>query len=106
MIANERNIAEKIACGNQSDYPDSSAGDVIELKLCERHSGHAGDKRCEGAHDRDKARQDDGLTAMVFIECMRFLQCMLIQPFVIMGKYLVADCAANPVIDGIASYSG
>src|SRR4051812_36968973 len=70
VIANDGNIAEEIAARHQAHYPQQGAGDVVQLEFGERHFRYAGDKWREGAHDRDEARQYDGLAAVVFVKGM------------------------------------
>jgi hypothetical protein len=47
---------------------------ILALKLRIGHPANPGHKRCEGAYDRQKPRQDNRLGAIFLVKLMRSLQ--------------------------------
>ncbi len=68
VLAEELDLAEEVAERGDPDRPQQSTDDVVGDERPIAHVGDAGDDRCERAHDRDEAGEDDRLRAVALEE--------------------------------------
>ena len=101
MIPDNRNIAEEIAAQHQTAYPNDGAGDIVDLELDQMHFGHACDKRRERTNQWNETAHRDRFAAMFFKKQMRMMQCLFIDPPIVLCEHGSADLASDKIIQVI-----
>lgn len=64
---------------NEYTNPQRCPNHVVSNKFTVRHRADSRDEWCKSPDDRDKARDDDGFSAVFKIEGMGFIQIFLFQ---------------------------
>lgn len=81
VFLDERYVAEEVAQGYEAADPQDGAEYAEPEEARVRHLGDAGDERCEGPQDRQKARQGHGFAAVLVVEIVGFLQVVAAEDF-------------------------
>lgn len=89
-------IAKKKAKQGDTDPPQNSPNDIEHKKRLVVHITNTGNDGCKGADHRYKARDDDSLAAMFFIEVLGARKVLFVEDErVLPGKKLDADFIAK-----------
>jgi hypothetical protein len=82
-----------------------AADDVEHGEAPVAHRSDARDERRERPHDRDEARQDDRLAAVLLVEALRAHEVLLVEEArAFVREHLGADLAADPVVHRVADH--
>ena len=106
MFLHERQASEKIPGADQREYPAQRARDVEQQKAAPAHAGDPGDKGGEGADKGNETGQENGLSAVPFVELPGLMQIFAFQPTVVFAKNGRPDVFADTVVDRIAEDGG
>src|SRR5574340_974828 len=98
-MLHERNISEEISRKREDGNPADPAHKVIGDEVAVRHAPYARYKWSKGAHDGDKACEEDGFPTMLLEEGMRFIQVFPFNPLDVVGP--LSEHMPDPVINRI-----
>src|SRR5262245_42986187 len=68
VAADDRDVAEQVAAGDEAADPDHRARHVVEGEARVAHPPDAGHERREGPHDGHEARDHDGRRPVALVE--------------------------------------
>jgi hypothetical protein len=97
--------AQRITPHDHAANPQESAEDVKNQISRIAHLRSPGDGRAEGPHNGNKARDDDGLWAVLFVELVRALQVLLLEKARILAAVqTLPRFAADEIAQLVACY--
>jgi len=79
IVFHHGHIAEKKSAKHKETDPENAAERTVRHEAGIDHTSDTGNEGCKGADYGEKAREDDGLAAMLFIKLMSLLQMIPIQ---------------------------
>jgi len=95
-------LAEEVAEQSQTTGPEESANSVVGGENAITHPADAGHDRREGADNRQKAREKDGLGAVAIEKCFCFLNMRRSEPERFgTGKNSRTNFLAEEIADGV-----
>src|SRR3954447_8313808 len=105
-------IAHLVADEREHEHPRDAAEERVEREAPERHPGHAGGQRNEGAHDWQHAAEEDRPAAPALEPAVGAVEARLadVQPFAVLLDQLdppeVAHGVGDPRADEVAQHAG
>ena len=104
VVFYQRNVAKQEACQRKAGNPGYTAKRAEQHEQPITHQTDAGDKRGEGANDGQKAGEYDGLTAVLFVECMRLVEMLALDQLGVGStEQTHSDQPAYPVVGVITT---
>src|SRR5262249_42473233 len=111
VVLDPRDIPEEETRVGERAHPCRGAHDVVAEELAISHLPRGGEEGGEGAHDRQKAADDDGEAAVFFVEAMRALEVLRLEPapepgFMRLMESLGTDVMADRIVDRVTEDRG
>lgn len=101
IVPHNGNIAEEESSGSEGNHPEDGADDVEDRKVAVAHASDARDERSEGTHDGNKARKNDGLSAVLFKERVGAHQVFVFEKTAARRERPRPDETSHGVIHGV-----
>ena len=98
------NISEEKSGEDKECNPRYSADDVVQHECLRTHCSCSRHEWCDGADDRDEAREHNSFCTVFFIECVRFYEVRFLENVRTFGEYFFSQPFAQCVIHDVAGH--
>lgn len=92
------NVSQEITEEEHTDSPEKPTENIVGKKTGVVHLGYTGNDRCESADDGNETGNNNGFTAVFFIEAMSVIKMFLVEKNrIIFSKDLGANFFTKPI---------